>query len=595
MERFPLDIISFSTQCKNMNKNKIIAEMFEKIADGLEFLGENPFRVNAYRKAARVLEDYPDDVEEVYKTKGPKGLDAIPGIGKGMVEKIIEFLETGKISRYEEVMSKVPQDLLKLMDVQGIGPRTLKLAYDRLGVRTVEDFKRVLEDGSLEKLPGMGPKKIENIKKGLELFKKMSERIPLGLAIPLVEEIVERMKELKEVKRISPAGSFRRMKETVGDLDILTTGENGRKIIDYFTKLPGVTRILAHGDTKGSCIFNDRYQVDLRVVPEESYGAALQYFTGSKEHNIHLRSIAKSLNMKISEYGVFRGNEKIAGVTEEEVYKALGLIWIPPELREDRGEIEAAQRGKLPDLIELKDIKGDLHVHSKYSDGTATLEEIAEHAKNMGYEYIAVCDHSRSAKYAHGLEIDRLMEKTEKIRKLNQKLEGVKLIAGTEVDILQDGSLDYPDEVLKELDFVVAAIHIWSKTEDVTKRIIKAMENPYVHAIAHPTGRIISQREGYNVDIEEVIRVAAETGTLLEINAYYDRLDLNDVNVMRAREKGVKFTIGTDTHNIGQLWSMRLGVGVARRGWLEKKDVVNTMSYTELMKFLKELRKRKGG
>ncbi len=578
-----------------MSKNKIIAGMFDRIADGLEFLGENPFRVGAYRKAARVLEDYPEDVEEIYREKGVRGLEAIPGIGKGMVEKIVEFLETGRMTRYDEVMAKVPQDLLKLMAVQGIGPKTLKLAYDRLGVRTIEDFKKVLEDGSLVRLPGMGPKKIENIKKGLELYSKMSERIPLGLAIPLVEEIIDRMKDLKEVRNISPAGSFRRMKETVGDLDILTTGENGRKIIDYFTKLPGVTRVLAHGDTKGSCIFNDRYQVDLRVVPEESYGAALQYFTGSKEHNIHLRSIAKSLNMKISEYGVFRGNKKIAGETEEDVYRSLGLIWIPPELREDRGEIEAAQKGKLPDLVELSDIRGDLHVHSKYSDGTATLEEIAEKAREMGYEYIAVCDHSRSAKYARGLDIERLMEKTERIRKLNERLNGIRLIAGAEVDILQDGSLDYPDDVLRELDFVIAAIHIWSKTEDVTRRIIRAMENPYVHAIAHPTGRLISQREGYTVDVDEIIRVAAETGTLLEINAYYDRLDLNDVNVMKAREKGVKFTIGTDTHNIGQLWSMKLGVGVARRGWLEKKDVVNTLSYDELMRLLKEITRRKGG
>ncbi len=485
--------------------------------------------------------------------------------------------------KYEEVMSMVPQELLTLLDVQGIGPRTLRLAYDKLGVRTVEDFKRVLEDGSLARLPGMGPKKIENIKKGLELYERMRDRIPIGLAFPLVNEIIEAMGKLDEVNRISACGSFRRMKETVGDLDILTTGTDGRKIIDYFVHLPGVTRVLASGDTKGSAIFHDRYQVDLRVVPEESYGAALQYFTGSKQHNVHIRTIAKAMGLKISEYGVFKDDEMIAGKDEAEVYKAVGLPWIPPELREDWGEIEAAAAGKLPLLVELKDIKGDLHVHSRYSDGTATLEEIAERARELGYEYIAVCDHSVSAKYAHGLEIDRLKEKIERIRELNKSLDGVKLLAGTEVDILSDGSLDYPDEVLKQLDFVVASVHTWRKDEDVTERILRAMENPYVHVIGHPTGRLISQREGYQVDIDRIIEKAAETGTALEINAYYDRLDLRDVNVRKANEAGVKLSIGTDAHNIGQLWMMVLGVGTARRGWSTPQSIINTMSYDELV------------
>ncbi len=571
-----------------MNKNKILSEMFDRMADALEFLDENRFKVIAYRKAARVLEDYPEDIEEVYRKGGIKALKAIPGIGDRIAKKIAEYLDTGRMKKYEEVMSSVPQELLTLLDVQGIGPRTLRLAYDKLGVRTVEDFKRVLEDGSLARLPGMGPKKIENIKKGLELYEKMRDRIPIGLAFPLVNEIISLMKKLPEVQQISACGSFRRMKETVGDLDILTTGTDGRKIIDYFVHLPGVTRILAAGDTKGSAIFNDRYQVDLRVVPEESYGAALQYFTGSKQHNVHLRTIAKSMGLKISEYGVFRNSEMIAGRREEDVYRAVGLPWIPPELREDWGEIEAASAGKLPELVELKHIKGDLHVHSKYSDGTATLEEIAEKAKEMGYEYIAVCDHSVSAKYAHGLEIERLMEKVQRIRELNSKLDGVKLLAGTEVDILPDGSLDYPDEVLKELDFVVASIHIWRKNEDATPRILRAMENPYVHVIGHPTGRLISQREGYQVDIDRIIEKAAETGTALEINAYYDRLDLRDINVRKANEMGVKLSIGTDTHNIGQLWMMVLGVGTARRGWSTPQSILNTMSYEELMEWTKK-------
>ncbi len=566
--------------------------MFDRMADALEFLDENRFKVIAYRKAARVLEDYPEDIEEVYRRGGVKALKAIPGIGERIAQKIAEYLETGHMHKYEEVMSMVPQELLTLLDVQGIGPRTLRLAYDKLGVRTVEDFKRVLEDGSLARLPGMGPKKIENIKKGLELYERMRDRIPIGLAFPLVNEIIEAMGKLDEVNRISACGSFRRMKETVGDLDILTTGTDGRKIIDYFVHLPGVTRVLASGDTKGSAIFHDRYQVDLRVVPEESYGAALQYFTGSKQHNVHIRTIAKAMGLKISEYGVFKGDEMIAGKDEAEVYKAVGLPWIPPELREDWGEIEAAAAGKLPLLVELKDIKGDLHVHSRYSDGTATLEEIAERARELGYEYIAVCDHSVSAKYAHGLEIDRLKEKIERIRELNKSLDGVKLLAGTEVDILSDGSLDYPDEVLEQLDFVVASVHTWRKDEDVTERILRAMENPYVHVIGHPTGRLISQREGYQVDIDRIIEKAAETGTALEINAYYDRLDLRDVNVRKANEAGVKLSIGTDAHNIGQLWMMVLGVGTARRGWSTPQSIINTMSYDELVQWASSKKER---
>ncbi len=566
--------------------------MFDRMADALEFLDENRFKVIAYRKAARVLEDYPEDIEEVYRRGGVKALKAIPGIGERIAQKIAEYLETGHMHKYEEVMSMVPQELLTLLDVQGIGPRTLRLAYDKLGVRTVEDFKRVLEDGSLARLPGMGPKKIENIKKGLELYERMRDRIPIGLAFPLVNEIIEAMGKLDEVNRISACGSFRRMKETVGDLDILTTGTDGRKIIDYFVHLPGVTRVLASGDTKGSAIFHDRYQVDLRVVPEESYGAALQYFTGSKQHNVHIRTIAKAMGLKISEYGVFKGDEMIAGKDEAEVYKAVGLPWIPPELREDWGEIEAAAAGKLPLLVELKDIKGDLHVHSRYSDGTATLEEIAERARELGYEYIAVCDHSVSAKYAHGLEIDRLKEKIERIRELNKSLDGVKLLAGTEVDILSDGSLDYPDEVLKQLDFVVASVHTWRKDEDVTERILRAMENPYVHVIGHPTGRLISQREGYQVDIDRIIEKAAETGTALEINAYYDRLDLRDVNVRKANEAGVKLSIGTDAHNIGQLWMMVLGVGTARRGWSTPQSIINTMSYDEFIQWASSKKER---
>lgn len=583
---------TLSKQGKKMGKNKILCEIFSQMADALEFLGENPFKISAYRKASRVLEDYPTDVEQVYRGSGITALTSIPGIGAAMSKKIAEFLETGRMRKYEEVISQAPQDLLKLMDVQGIGPKTLKLAFDRLSVRSVQDFKRVLDNGSLAQLPGMGQKKVENIKDGLELYERMSERIPLGLAFPIVQETVREIEQLPQVKSISACGSFRRMKETVGDIDILCTGDGGDKIIDHFVHLPGITRILGAGETKGSVIFSDRYQMDLRVVPTESYGAALQYFTGSKQHNIHLRTIAKGRGLKISEYGVFREEESVGGREEQDVYGVLGLRWIPPELREDLGEVEAAAADSLPQLIQSEDMKGDLHVHSRYSDGTVTLEELLDETRRRRYQYIGVCDHSRSAKYARGLEVETLMEKVENIRKLNEESKGAKLLAGTEVDILPDGSLDYPDEVLKELDFVIAAIHSWRKEEDVTHRILKAMESPLVHVIAHPTGRLISTRQAYQVDMDRVIEKAAQTETALEINAYYDRLDLSDTYVRRAKELGVKVAIGTDAHNIGQLWMIVLGVGVARRGWCERPDVLNSWDYEQIIQWTRQKSQR---
>lgn len=374
------------------------------------------------------------------------------------------------------------------------------------------------------------------------------------------------------------------MKETVGDIDILATGRNGREIIEQFCKLPMVQRVLAEGETKGSVIVEGGIQVDMRVVEELSYGAALHYFTGSKDHNIRLREIAKARGMKISEYGVFRGARRMAGKTEEEVYRALKLPWIPPELREDRGEIQAAERGELPDLVEWEDIQGDLHVHSEYSDGNDSLGKIAEDAKKMGHRYVAICDHSQSVKYAHGLSLERLNHQIAEIRKLNDKLEGIRLLSGSEVDIRADGSLDLPDRYLERLDIVLAAIHQGFK-QNVTERMCRAMENPHVDVIVHPTGRLISKREGYEVDLEAVIKKAAETRTALEINGYHDRLDLNDVNSSRAKKAGVKLSIGTDSHHTGQLWMLRLGVGVARRGWLTAGDVVNTLPASKIGKW----------
>ena len=561
-------------------KNRIIANMFEKIADVLEFQGEIPFKVNAYRKAARVIGDMQEDIEDVWR-EGE--LTKVPGIGTALAGKIEEFLTTGKMSKYEEVVSSVPAGLIELLEVQNLGPKTVALANKKLGVESLNDLKKVIADGSLAQLQGMGEKKVENILKGIELYEKAQERISIGVALPLVEELIEELKTRIKIEKIQVAGSTRRMKETVGDIDILVETDKGAEVIQTFVHLPQVTRILAAGDTKGSVIVEDRIQVDLRAIPKESYGAALQYFTGSKAHNIHLREIAKKSGLKINEYGIFKGDKKIGGAEEQDVYHALNLDWMPPEMREDRGEIDLAAQHKLPRLIELKDIQGDLHVHSKWSDGGSTIEEIARAALAKGYRYIAISDHSKSVKYAHGLEEERLLQKLEEIKAVQEKIPEIRILAGAEVDILSDGTMDYPDEILAQLDIVIAAVHQGFK-QQVTERMIAAMENPYVFIIAHPTGRLISKREGYVMELDKVMKKAAETGTVLEINSYYDRLDLSDVNARRAQEMGIKLSINTDTHQLYQLDMIKLGVGVARRAWLRPEDVINTYSLEELLK-----------
>ena len=482
---------------------------------------------------------------------------------------------------------------MELMAIQSMGPKTLALLHDRLGVESLDDLKRAIEDGSMEALPGLGAKKVENIKRGIKLYAASRGRIPLGIALPIVEGIIAQLKQMKQIIRISTAGSLRRMKENIGDIDILAAGTEGEQIIHRFAQLPQVTEVLAAGDTKGSVIIEGKTQVDLRVVSPQSFGSALQYFTGSKAHNIHLREIAKGRGLKISEYGIFRGNERLGGQREEDIYSALGLSWIPPEMREDRGEIEAASAGTLPELVKPEEIHGDLHVHSQHSDGTATIEQIALKAEELGYEYIAICDHSQSARYAGGLSEEELLEEIKEIDQLNQKLHGIRILAGTEVDINADGSLDYPDELLAKLDIVVAAVHSGFK-KNVTERMISAMENPHVDVIAHPTGRLISSREGYEVDVDQIMAKAAETHTALEINSYYDRLDLSDINCMKAKQMGVKLSIGTDAHHIDQLWAIRLGVAVARRGWLGGNDLLNTLSLPRLLEFLQQPKPQRG-
>lgn len=566
-------------------KNLEIAQIFERIADVLEFKGENRFKINAYRKASRVIGSLSEDIEHLHKENR---LMDIPGVGSGIAEKITEYLDTGKMSKYEETIKGVEIGLIKLMDIPGLGPSTLKMVYKELGIKDVEGLEKAASEGRLRVLKGMGEKKEENILRGIRLFKESQQRISIGKALPLVKEIINSLKKKTGVKEIEPAGSLRRMKETIGDIDILASGSNGKEIISAFVSLPIVKDVLASGETKGSIIVEGNIQVDLRVVEKDSFGAALQYFTGSKLHNIHLREMAKRLGLKISEYGIFRGDKKIGGEIEEDIYSAIGLDWIPPELREDRGEIEAAGKKSLPNLVRVEDIKGDFHVHSNWSDGAETIEDIVEMARELGYQYIAITDHSKSTKIANGLTEERLLRQIKEIRELNKKLKGIKVLAGSEVDIKTDGTLDFPEELLKELDIVVAAIHIGFKEDEetITNRVVSAMENPYVNIIAHPTGRLISSREPYKLNLKKMFEAAVETGTAIEINAFYDRLDLNDVQCQMAKGMGVKMAIGTDAHYSSQLQMMEYGLGVARRGWLEKRDLINTMSYKKLMEWL---------
>ncbi len=573
-----------------MSKNREIGDIFDTMADILDLLEDNPFRIRAYRNAARNIRELTVNIEDIVNLDE---LTKIPGIGKDLGDKISEFITTGKVNDYDKLKKKVPEGLVELLGIQGLGPKTLSKLNKELGVKNLDDLERALERKKILTVHGMGEKKVQDIKRGIELLKHSGERMPLGIALPLAEEIIFEISKIPGTEGTIAAGSLRRMGETVGDIDILTMAKNGEEIIKAFTKLSPVREVLAAGDTKGSVILENGMQIDLRVVEPDSYGAALQYFTGSKAHNIKLRTIALEKGLKINEYGVFRGEEKIAGRTEEQVYKILELPWIPPEIREDKGEIEAALDSSLPNLVELEDIRGDLHMHSKWSDGKATIEEMAQKAKGLGYEYIAMTDHSPSSRIARGLSVERLYEKKKEVEALNKKTKGIRILMGSEVDIKSDGSLDYPDEVLKDLDIVIASVHSGFKMdrESMTRRIVKALQNPFVHALVHPTGRLIGQREAYEVDMDEVIKTAKALGKALEVNSYYLRLDLNDINVRKVTQVGVKLVISTDAHLPDQLGMMRLGVATARRGWAEKKDVVNAMGLKGLSKWLNEVRK----
>jgi DNA polymerase (family X) len=571
-------------------KNQEIAKIFYKIAYFLEMEGVQ-FKPFAYEKAALTLEGLEKDVEEIYKKEGFEGLRKIPGVGESIAKKIEEYLKTGKIQYYEDYKKKYPINLDELRGIEGLGPKRLKVLYEKLGIKNLEDLEEAIKAHKIATLSGFGKKSEENLLEAIEFAKKSKGRFLLGDILPIVKEIYEKLKNLKEVERIDLAGSIRRMKETIGDVDFLVISKNPKKIMDFFVSLPGVVKVLGKGNTKSSVRMKEGFDMDIRVLPRRSFGAALQYFTGSKEHNIALRKIAIEKGLKLSEYGLFKGSKMIAGETEEEIYQKLGMDWIPPELREDRGEIEAALNHKLPKIIDYKDIKGDLHVHSKWDGGRNSIEEIAEYALKMGYEYVGISDHTKFLKIEHGLDEKQLRERNKEIDKLNQKFKGkIKILKGCEANILPDGKIDISDDCLRELDFVIAGVHSKFKMskEEMTERIIKAMKNPNVDILAHPTGRLIQKREGYEVDLDRILRVAKETGTILEIDSYPDRLDLNDVNIKKTKEMGVKMVIDTDAHQLDQMRFIELGIAQARRGWAEEEDIINCWTLEKLLKFLKK-------
>ncbi|MFH1418038.1 MAG: DNA polymerase/3'-5' exonuclease PolX [Planctomycetota bacterium] len=570
--------------------NKEIADIFEEIADLLEIKGEQPFRVNSYRRAARTLNDLTRDVAALAEAGE---LGSLSGIGKSTIGKIEEYLAEGRVSLHAELLESMPEGLPALLDIQGLGPKRVAQMWRELGVDNIEGLKETIASGKLAELKGMGSKSVAQIAAAIAFAEKSAGRTPLGLAWPLATELAAAMEKVKGVGRVAICGSVRRGCETVGDLDLLCESTNGKAVIEAFTAMPQVRRTLAAGETKASVLVarrdGDEMQADCRVVPQESFGAALQYFTGSKEHNVRLREIASKKGWKLNEWGLFSGSRRLAGKDEVAIYKKLGLPSIPPEVREDRGEfdVEAPLR-----LVEQADIRGDLHLHTTASDGTADAEAMARAAEERGYDYIAVTDHSRSSTIANGLSIDLMWRQIEKIRKLNKKLDATTVLTGCEVDILSDGSLDYPDQLLAACEFVVASVHVAMRQsrDKVTARVLAAMESPYVTAIGHPTGRLLGRREPMDLDMEAVIAKAAETGTALELNAAWQRLDLNDRHARMARESGVMICLSTDAHSTAQYDQMKYGLATARRAWLRPDDVLNTRPLPALRKWVAKKR-----
>ena len=564
-------------------RNSEVSRLLYDISEMLELSGENIFKIRAYSRAARTIEGITEDIVKIAKEKR---LEEIPGVGEAIASKIEEYLATGKLVFYEDLKKQVPTELHELMQIPGIGPKTVQYLHKELGIKSVKELKKAAREHRLRRISHFGAVKEENLLKSIERYRHRSTRIPLGTALPIVKEIADILKKSGYIEMIEPAGSLRRRKETVGDIDILATSQYPEAAIETFVHLPVVKDILAKGSTKAVILTHEDIQVDLRIMDRNSIGTSLQYFTGSKEHNINLRDLARKKGFKLSEYDIeeISTGRKIYCETEEEVYELLGLSLVPPEIREDSGEIELALKRELPELVELGDIKGDFHVHTNWSEGTDSIPEMVEAAKKLGYEYIAITDHSRALGVAHGMSEERLFDQIKEINKLNDKLDDFHIFAGIEVDIKADAKLDLPGSILKQCEVVIAALHTGQRQarREITNRLLTAMENENVDIIAHPTGRIIGKREEYDVDIDVLLDTAARTGTVLEINAHPARLDLSDINSRKGKNKGVRFEIGTDAHSALRMENMEFGVNVARRGWLEKKDVMNSRSYRDV-------------
>lgn len=567
--------------------NEEVARIFERMARVLAFRGKDRFRVMAYERAAVSIRDLEEDLASIDKAGK---LEEIPGVGKDLSEMIREYCRTGKMKRYQQECKGIPPGLIELMSVPGLGPKTLAVLHRKYRIASLDALKRALKKAKSEKLKGFGQKKIENIERGIDLWFASQQRMLIGVALPIAENLLTELRKITLIERAEVAGSVRRRRETIGDVDVLIISEDSPEALRQAAKLPLVKQILALGGTKATLMIEGGIQVDVRAVARDSFGAALQYFTGSKQHNIRLRTLARKKGLKFNEYGVFRGRKRIGGKSEEGVYSLINMPVMPPEIREDRGEIEAALSGRLPRLIEVKDLRGDLHTHSTYSDGKNSIEEMVEHAGQLGYEYIALTDHSPSQRVAHGLDVNRLNKKIEEIEQLRKRRRDrlPRILIGAEVDILANGALDYPDDVLSRLDIVVAAVHSLFRhnKDEITGRIVDALENPHVDILAHPTGRLIGSREPLEMDFDCLLQAACKANVALEVNGSMYRLDLNDAMARAAQEAGILLAIGSDAHSAAQLDQIRYGVFQARRGWIEARSVVNAWPWAKLSHWL---------
>jgi len=572
--------------------NRDISRIFNLIADYLEVKGENIYRVRAYRNAARTVEDFSKSIEEMIKKD--ESFKDLPGIGKDLEEKIKTIVEEKNSPMLENLKQEIPVDVEQLLKVEGLGPKKVKKLYEELDIKDIKDLQNAVKDKKIRTLEGFGKKTEENIKEAVSRLKQGKERMKYAEAEEIATSLVNYLKKNSKISRIKVCGSYRRGKETVGDLDILATIENKKQTMSAFVNYEDVEKVLSKGETKSSVILKSHFQVDLRIVDSNCFGSALIYFTGSKAHNVAIRKMAIKNDYKISEYGVFKNDKKVAGKTEKQVYKKIGLSLIPPELRENNGEIEAAKNNSLPELIEEKDIKGDLHFHTKETDGKYSLKEMAEQAEEMGYEYIGNTEHSKKISIANGLDEKRLEEQIKKIDKLNKKLKDIIILKSIEVDILADGSLDLSNDILKELDYTVCSVHskFNMNKQEMTERILKAMDNPHFNILGHPTGRLINERPPYDIDMEKIMKKAKYKGHILELTSNPDRLDLNDKYCKMAKDMGVKISIATDSHSKKSFYNIKYGIKQARRGWLEKSDVINTLSLKQLKDYFNKIKEK---